>query len=143
MVRAFLRRWFLENAALKLVAFVLAITLFILVSGEKETERSVRVGVAYVRPTDRVLVSDVPDSVEVSLRGSWTRIKRVDPADVDPILIDLTKRGDGEVTIDDNDIRVPAGLQVVSIRPAKILVQFEHLKRVPVVPELVGATAEG
>ncbi len=143
MLGTLLRRWFYDNALLKLVALVLAVTLFILVSGEKETERTVRVGVAYVRPTDRVLVSDVPDSLEVTVRGSWTRIKRLDPADVDAIVIDLTKRGDGEIAIDEDDIRIPAGLRVVSIRPAKLMVQFEHMKRVPVVPELVGASAEG
>jgi YbbR domain-containing protein len=143
MLRRFLRRWFFENAALKLVSLVLAVTLFILVSGEKVTERSVRVGVAYIRPSERVLVSEVPDSVEVWLRGSWTRIKRLDPGDVPAIVIDLTKRSDGDVTIDDSDIRVPAGLTVVSIRPSKLTVQFEHVKQVPVIPELVGAIAEG
>jgi len=141
--RDLLRRWFLDNAALKLVALVLAITLFILVSGEKETERSVKVAVAYVRPEDRVLVSEVPDTLEVWVRGPWTRIKRLDPADVDPIVVDLTKSGDGEIRFDNDQLRLPAGLEVRAIRPSSIRVAFEHQKRVPVLPELVGAPAEG
>jgi len=142
-MRALLGRWFVENAALKMVSLILAVTLFILVSGEKETERSLRVGVAYVRPEERVLVTEVPDSVEVWVRGPWTRIKRLDPAGVDPIVVDLTKHNDGDVRFDAADIRLPAGLEVTSIRPSSIRVQFEHQKTVPVVPELVGAPPDG
>jgi YbbR domain-containing protein len=142
-MRALLGRWFVENAALKLVSLILAVTLYILVSGEKETERSLRVGVAYVRPEDRVLVSEVPDSVEVWVRGPWTRIKRLDPAGVDPIVVDLTKHADGAVRFGASDIRLPAGLEVSSIRPSSIQVQFERQKTVPVVPELVGAPPDG
>lgn len=142
-MRALLGKWFVENAALKLVSLILAVTLYILVSGEKETERSLRVGVAYVRPEERVLVTEVPDSVEVWVRGPWTRIKRLDPAGVDPIVVDLTKHSDGDVRFDASDIRLPAGLEVTSIRPSSIRVQFEHQKTVPVVPELVGAPPDG
>jgi YbbR domain-containing protein len=143
MLRRVLRRWLYENAAIKLVALILSITLFILVSGEKVSERSLRVGVAYVRPEDRALVSSVPDSVDVWVRGPWTRIKRLDPADVDPIVVDLTKIGDGEVRLNERDIRVPAGLEVRSIRPATVQIAFERQKRLPVLPELVGVPPEG
>src|SRR5262249_49626245 len=104
VLRALLRRWFLENAALKVVALGLAVTLFILVRGEKETERAVRVGLAYIKPTDRVLVTDVPDSMDVWVRGPWTRIKRLDPAEVDPVVVDLTKVADGDIVLDERSI---------------------------------------
>jgi len=142
-VRNLLRRWFLENVALKTVALVLAVTLFILVRGEKETERSVKVRLAYVKPDDRVLVTDVPQTVDVWVRGPWTRIKRLDTEDIDPVVLDLTKVGDGDLTIEESAIRLPVGLHVVSIRPSKITVQFEYQKRVPIAPEIVGAPADG
>jgi YbbR domain-containing protein len=138
-----LRRAFLENAALKAVAFVLAVTLFILVRGDKETERSVRVGVAYIKPQDRVAMGELPDGVDVWVRGPWTRIRRLDPSEVDPIVVDLTKLQDGEFTIEESMIRLPAGLRVATIRPARINIQFEHLKKLPVVPEPVGVPPEG
>ena len=100
-MRDFLRRWFLENVALKSVALVLAVTLFILVRGEKETERSVRVRLAYVKPDDRTLVTEVPQTVDVWVRGPWTRIKRLDTEDIDPVVVDLAKVGDGEVTLEE------------------------------------------
>src|SRR5262245_18290343 len=40
-------------------------------------------------------------------------------------------------------IRLPAGFTVASIRPTTIHVAFERVKRVPVLPELVGAPPEG
>jgi len=138
-----LRRALVENAALKAVAMVLAITLFVLVRGDRETERSVRVDVAYVPAKDRELVSEVPKSVDVWVRGPWTRIKRLDPAAVDAIVVDLSKLEEGEYTFSESMIRLPAGLQVASIRPPKFAVQFEQQKRVPVVPETTGAPAEG
>ena len=142
-MRALLRRMFLENAALKMVALVLAVTLFILVRGEKETERSVKVRIAYVKPDDRVLVSEVPQTVDVWVRGPWTRIKRLESDDIDPVIVDLTKVGDGTLTLDESTVRLPAGLRVVSIRPSKIQLLFEYEKRVAVAPELVGAPPDG
>ncbi len=143
MIRDLLRRAFIENAPLKGVAMILAITLFILVRGDKETERSVRVALAVVRPEGRVLVANPPDEVEVTLRGPWTRIKRLNPKDIDPIVVDLTKVDDGDVTLDESMVRIPAGLKVMSIKPARFAVAFEHMKKLPVVPEPAGAPADG
>ena len=142
-MRDLLRRAFVENAPLKGVAMILSITLFILVRGDKETERTVRVALAVVRPEGRVLVNDLPDEVEITLRGSWTRIKRLNPKDVDPIVIDLTKADDGDIVLEESMVRVPAGLRVASIKPTRLVVQFEHVKKVPVVPEPAGAPADG
>ncbi len=143
MIRELLRRSFLDNLMIKVVALGLAVTLFVLVRGDKDTERMVRVGVAYIKPSDRALVSEVPDGIDVWVRGPWTRIKRLDPSDVDPIVIDLTKTPDGDVNIGEDMIRLPAGLRVASIRPAKISVAFEDEKKVAVIPEPVGTVAEG
>jgi YbbR domain-containing protein len=118
-MRDLLRRAFIENAPLKGVAMILAITLFILVRGDKDTERSVRVALAIVRPEGRVLVANPPDEVEVTLRGPWTRIKRLNPKDVDPIVLDLSKVDDGDITLDSTMVHIPAGLRVASIKPAR------------------------
>src|SRR5262249_52487718 len=84
-----------------------------------------------------------PGEVEVTLRGPWTRIKRLNPKDVDPIVVDLTKIDDGEVTLEESMVHVPAGLKVMSVKPARFAVAFEHVKKVPVVPEPAGAPARG
>src|SRR5262249_28136125 len=63
--------------------------------------------------------------------------------DIDPVVLDLTKVPDGDVSIDEGAIRLPVGVHVVSIRPSKITVQFEYQKKVPVAPDLAGTPAEG
>src|SRR5262245_10178833 len=116
MLRKIARKAFVENATIKGVALILAITVFILVRGDKETERVVKVSVAYAKPDDRVLMADLPDSVSVRVRGPWTRIKRLDPENVEPILVDLTKLSDGEFLFDEDMIDLPPGLRVASIK---------------------------
>src|SRR2546423_1820409 len=114
MLRDWLRRAFFDNLALKAVSLGMALALFVLVRGEKDTERMVRVQLAYTKPIDRDLVGDVPDGVDVWVRGPWTRIKRLDPSEVDAILIDLTKAQDGDIPITEDMIRLPAGLRLAS-----------------------------
>lgn len=143
MVRNWLRRALFENFTLKAVSLGLALALFVLVRGDKDTERMVRVGLAYTKPTDRDLITDVPDGVDVRVRGPWTRIKRLDPSEVDPIVIDLTKANDGDIPITEDMIRLPAGLRVASVRPSRIGVAFADLKKVAVIPEPVGTVADG
>ncbi len=142
-MKEFLHRAFTENAALKAVAFILAVTLFILVRGDKETERNIPVSVAYVKPGGQTLLQDVPGTVEVRVRGPWTRIKRLDASDVDPILIDLTRVSEGELPIAEDLVHLPPGLRVASIKPARITVAYVHEKELLIVPQWSGTPADG
>jgi YbbR domain-containing protein len=142
-VKRLMHRLFVEHAAFKIVALILAVTLFILVRGDKETERSLRVAIAYTHHDQRVLVGEVPSWIDVRVRGPWTRLRRLDAESIDPILIDLTGVVDGEVPLSEDLLRLPPGVRVRSIKPAKIVVQFEHEKRLPIVVETSGAPAKG
>jgi YbbR domain-containing protein len=142
-MRAFLKRAFTENAPLKAVALILSITLFILVRGDKETERHVRVAVAYIKPEGRQIVGDLPQAIEVRVRGPWTRIKRLDASTIDPVLVDLTNAAEGDFPLDDAMVTLPPGLRVASMKPSKIFVELARQKKVPIVPVLVDTPAEG
>ncbi len=50
-----IRSAFVENATLKLVAFMLALTVFFLVHSDKRAVVNLTVGVSYTLPTDKVL----------------------------------------------------------------------------------------
>src|SRR5215212_4615357 len=113
-MKDFLKKALTENAALKAVALILAVTLFILVRGDKDTERFVRVAIAYQKPEGKQLVSSLPASVEVRVRGPWTRIKRLDPAAFDTILVDLSKQPEGDFVFDDSLLTLPPGVRVAS-----------------------------
>jgi YbbR domain-containing protein len=144
MPRPFLVRAFADELPLKVLAMVLAVTLFVLVRNDKDATSGAYVKVIYTLPEDRVLVSDPVSEVKVSVRGPWTKLQHLDRS-LEPIRIDLTKVHTSEVRIDEDAIKVPTGVRVASIVPSELHVEFEPrlVREVPVQPILEGQPAEG
>jgi YbbR domain-containing protein len=140
-----LRGAFLDNAAIKFVSLVLAVTIFILVNTGQDVDIGVTVPVRYTMPRDRVLVSERIDQVRLSIRGSWRRTKRFDEREIEPIHIDLTARGDGLLLFQEDMVRLPHGLELLSIAPQSTPLRFEPLvsRSVPIVVRTVGEPAPG
>lgn len=144
-LRELLRRAFVENAALKVVALILAVTLFILVNGERDAVVAAYLKVVYTMPEDRVLMGQPVDKVRVTVRGPWTRIKRFDEREIDPIYIDLGRVPEGEFVFQEDMIRLPPGLELTSINPPSVRLHFEHraTRVVPIEAAFEGAPARG
>jgi hypothetical protein len=144
-IRAVLRSAFVENAALKLVAFLLALTLFILVHSDEDTLQPVTVPLRYVAPPPGLtLVNEPPSQVRVTVKGSRRRLKRLDESELDPILVTLTNTG--EFIFQPRMVRpLPAGVEVASISPSSVSLEYERsvAKRVPIRPRTTGAPAAG
>lgn len=127
-MKDFLRKVFVENAALKAVSLVLSVTLFIVVRGEKDVQIGAAMRVVYTMPDDRVMVSDSVDQVRMIVRGPWSRIKRFDERDLDPIHIDLREHKAGIFRFESDLVHgMPPGLQVVSFSPPSVELRFEGL----------------
>jgi YbbR domain-containing protein len=144
-VRQLLRRIFVENLGLKLVSLALAITVFVLVRGEKDAQTSAFVKVIYGYPSDRVMVTDAPDRVRLLVRGPWTRINRFKESDLDPIRIDLGAAASGEFKFQDDMIKLPQGVRVMSFNPPSVKLEFEPrvTRAIPISPSLDGVPASG
>src|SRR4051812_18324077 len=144
MARPWLVRVFVEELPIKVLSMVLAVTLFVLVRNDKDASSGAYVKVVYTLPEDRVLVSDPPPEVKVSVRGPWTKLQHLDRA-IEPIHVDLTRVRTPELRIDEDSIKVPAGVRVASIVPSEIPVEFEPrvVREVPVQPILEGEPGEG
>jgi YbbR-like protein len=144
-IRDILRRAFFDNAALKLVALLLSLTLFIVVRGDKDTSISFFLPVAYSETEGRVMTSRPVDSVRVTAAGPWTRIRKFDERQVEPLHVDLSKLSDGEYMFSEDLVQLPPGLRVTSINPPSIRLQFEERasKVVAVKPEFDGQPARG
>ncbi len=144
-VKAWLRGAFFDNGPIKLVSLVLAITVYILVNTDKEAVIGVYVGVSYTMPEDRVLVSEKVDRVRITVKGSWRRTRRFDERSLDRIHVDLTNMRSGEFAFQEDMIHLPAGLQLLSINPATMRVEFEKRssKSVPVSIKTTGRPARG
>jgi YbbR domain-containing protein len=137
-------RIFVDELPLKVLSMVLAVTLFVLVRNDKDATSGAYVKVIYTLPEDRVLVSDPVAEIKVSVRGPWTKLQHLDRS-LEPLHIDLTSVHTPDVRIDEDLIKVPAGVRVSSIVPSEVHVEFEpRLSReVPVQPILEGQPADG
>jgi len=114
-----------DNAGLKLLSLILALTVYLLVNTDDTRDITARVRVAYLLPPDKAPVSELIDEVEVRIRGPWRRIKRFDEREIDRIDLDLTDVQSGEIAISADRINLPRGLEVLSVSPRTIRVAFE------------------
>src|SRR3954451_8478628 len=144
MARPLLVRIFVEELPIKVLSMVLAVTLFVLVRNDKDATSGAYVKVIYTLPEDRVLVSEPAPEVKVSVRGPWTKLQHLDRT-LEPLHIDLTRVHTPDVRIDEDMLKLPAGVRVSSIVPSEVHVEFEPriVREVPVQPILEGQPAEG
>jgi YbbR domain-containing protein len=140
-----LRGAFLANVVLKLLALTLALTVFILVHADDQAVAGGTVDVNYKLPKERVLVSERVDQVRITVKGPPRRIKRFHREDVEPINIDLSNVTKGEIFFQPDMIDLPEGLELVSITPASLPVEFEDraVKPVPITIDTANAPGRG
>lgn len=135
----------LDELPLKVVSLIIAITLFVIVRSDKDASTAAYVKVVYTLPADRVLTSEPVGEVRIGVRGAWTRLSHFDERGVPPITVDCQNRGDGPVRFDENMVKLPVGLRVVSFTPPEVTLAFEprETRDLPVEPILDGQPAEG
>jgi YbbR domain-containing protein len=148
--RGHVRAAFTDNLGFKLLAVILAVTLFLLVNTDRDREIMARVGVSYSLPDDKVLVSERIDEIRITVRGPWRRLRRFDEREIDRVNLDLgaaaaAGRGGGEVAITADMIRLPPGLTLTGWTPKTVAVAFEERveKEVEVSPMVVGRPLHG
>ena len=144
-VQAWLRAALFEHLPVKALALLLTLTVFLLVGSDEDREIAARIGVSYVLPPGKVLVSERIDEVKVTIKGPWRRIKRFDEREIDRITLDLSRVVAGEVPIPPEAVHLPAGLTLTSITPRAVRVAFENRvdKLVDVAPALTGRPVHG
>ncbi len=114
--------------------------------GRDISVRGVRAQLTLVNiPANLVLVSGVPDSVLAQLRGPLSRT--LDPRTPLEVLLDLSNAQPGTTSypIDAADMPLPAEVEVVSIEPSTISLEFERRQTliVTVRPVIEGQPAPG
>lgn len=134
--------------ALRLLALGISIGIWFNASIEDRlvpSERVVEASVSFNRPRGFMVIDPVR-TVNVRLLGNKKAVRQLSPYEVS-VSVDLSPRQEGSATINlgAEDVLAPDGLEVVSIEPSTIQVQFEReiTQRVPVAPEIVGQPAAG
>jgi YbbR domain-containing protein len=144
-----MRRWIhgalFDNVGLKFLSIVLAITVFLLVNTDRDREISVRVGVSYTLPDDKVLVSERQDEVLVTIKGPWRKLRKFDTRELERVNLDLRRAPSGDVPITPDMIHLPSGLTVEAIQPRLVRVTWDRRvsKVVEVTPQVTGTPQHG
>lgn len=143
-----LRRAFTENLGLKILALAAAIGLFVIVRGTEDAQISVAVDVVALLPpasTPRMLVSEIPDEVRVTLRGSRSVLNAVRRGGLPPIQMDLRDAAAHFYYFEQDEFELPAGANIVQIAPSAVPLRWVERaeRRVRVQPVVDGTVAAG
>jgi YbbR domain-containing protein len=141
------RIWPFRHVGLKVWSVVLAVFLWLAVSGEQTVERGLRVPIEFQQfPAGLELQGEAPSLVDVRVRGESSALGRLGPGDIVAVLDLRTARpGRRLYQITPEQVRRPFGVQVVQLTPPSIALVFENsaTRQVPVVPAVEGDPAPG
>jgi len=138
-----------ENLNLKLISFAFALVLYSLVHGGQDARRSIVVDLEANLPSehsDRVLISSIPRSVRIDVRGSNQTIDNLRANSVS-VLIDLQQGAPQRITFEPKMVQLQDGLKVEieQFEPAYIDLKWEQriTRDVPIQVSVVGTAADG
>lgn len=121
--RAALKAALTENLGLKALALVASIGLFVIVHGTEDAQISVSVDVIALLPppsTPRMLVSEIPDEIRVTLRGSRSVLNTVRRDGLPPLQMDLRDASAPFYYFEQEELELPAGTSFVQMAPAAV-----------------------
>ena len=136
-----------RHLGLKMLALLLATVLWLTVAGEHVVERSLRVPLAVRNlPPAFEIEGDLPDMVDVRVRGSSSQLSRLDAGDV-VAMLDMTNARPGArlFHLRTDEVRVPYGVEVAQVLPPALSLSVEKaaVRTIPVVPATDGDPAPG
>lgn len=133
-----------RNVGLKVAALGLGSLLWFTVTGEQVERKVTRVPIVYRNLPASLEITDQPDSVDVSIRGRYADISRIQEIS---IVADLGASGPGAnvLPLRVDQVNVPQGVQVVQVDPGTVTVYLERadVARVPIEPNVQGEPAAG
>ncbi|WP_028575313.1 CdaR family protein [Desulfonatronovibrio hydrogenovorans] len=127
---------FKVNWQYRIIAAVLALFFWYLISGQEKVEIWLNVPVEIVNlPSDHMIRSGMVGSVRVRCRGTSTILNRLETGRISYTL-DLSgiRRGSNVVVLDPKNINLPRAMEVVEISPSRLELDVDRIltKTVPV-----------
>ncbi len=137
-----------ENLNLKLLSFAFALVLYSLVHGAQDAQRTISVDLVVLLPpetSNRVLVTQLPPQVRVTLRGSRQVLDDLHADDIGNLQVDIHTGQDKRLVFDKSQVHVPAGVHVEQIDPPAIDLVWDDMvtRDLPVQVTLAGTPAPG
>lgn len=126
---------------LKALAFVVAVFLFVFT--RDEVTRVFTVPLKAVDDPERVLLTELPETIQVQARGPWTRINRLQDYDFGTATLDLRDARPGPLEVDEAGIVMPSGVMLAGIQYDQVDLRFDPVieRDVEVDARLVGVPA--
>lgn len=124
-------RMLVNNLSLKLLALLLAIALWLLATGAKDSERDLSIPLALRNlPSGHSVAGPLPDTVEVTVSGPRIRLLGLRTEELS-LSLDLRNLREGTVTFSgmEKRLRIPPGITVMRIYPAVVDVKLVRTPR--------------
>jgi YbbR domain-containing protein len=124
-------RVLVNNISLKLLALLLAVALWLLATGAKDSERDLSIPLALRNlPAGLSVAGPLPDTVEVTVSGPRIRLLGLRTEELS-LSLDLRNLREGTVTFSgmEKRLRIPPGITVMRIYPAVIDVKLVRMQR--------------
>lgn len=137
----FLADLLFRNWGLKAIAFLLAAFMFVFT--RDEVTRVFTVPLRVNEDPERVLMTELPDTIQVQARGPWARINRLQDYDFGAAVLDLTRARPGPLEIDRGGIVMPPGVVLAGIQYDQVDLRFDAVveRDVEVKPRVSGEPA--
>ncbi len=127
-----------ENWGTKILAFVLALMVFIVT--RDEITRSFAIPLRVLDDPSRVLLTNPPDTVELRVRGPWANVNRISAVQLGSATLDLREARPGPMVLDPASIVMPEGVVLDTLEYDAVDLRFEAIvdRALRIVPNLVG-----
>ncbi len=115
-------------------ALVLAVVFFI--GTRDDVTREFTIPLRVIEDRDRILLSNLPETVTVELHGSWARISRLSSKDLGEATLDLENAEPGPLEVDPATIVMPEGVLFRSVVYDRVDLRFDAVdaRSVPIKP---------
>ena len=141
-----LKRTLVQNASLKLIALLLAIALWFVVSRSPVVEVVMKVPIEFRKVPDNLEIDSASfTEAQIRVRGPERLLNRLRATDVSAH-VDLSTVVPGTRTFDlSSNVSVPYGLDVVQVNPTQFQLSFDDrmVRTVDVHPRVTGNFAQG
>lgn len=143
-----LRRIFVEDWSLKLLALAITLALWLAVAGQnKPVTTRASVLLNFIRPDSFEISNDPPKSVDVLLTASRHKFDRLSLLDL-VATVDLSDQRAGERVLrlsDRAQMELPDGVKIASFQPSAIAVRLDPVveRQLEIDPKIEGQPADG
>jgi len=129
------------------MAVAIAMVLWAIAHGERDSEQNFDIPVALHGLPDDVVVTEQTDKeINIRVQGSRASLRNVTSTSMEyPVNLEGVKPGPAVYDVEASHIEAPRGIKVVSRSPARIELEIEHRgrKHVRIRPDVEGDPADG